>query len=85
LKALRKFIPTTLNGLFPLFHSVHRFLDPQSEKSNARYEGHFFNRMLFRDYNIIETEDDDGINMRLVCNERDSVYREITWLLKSLG
>ena len=41
--------------------------------------------MTFRDHNITEFEDDDGIKKTLNCNERYYVPSEITWLLKSLG
>ena len=41
--------------------------------------------MTFRDYNIMEFEDDLGNRKTLECNERYYVPSEITWLLKSLG
>lgn len=72
-RALRpkaKFIFTTLNGLFPLFHSVHN---------------NNFDLMTFRDHNITRLEDDNGNQMELESNERYYVPSEITWLLKSLG
>ncbi|MBS4000701.1 MAG: class I SAM-dependent methyltransferase [Desulfobulbaceae bacterium] len=80
-----KFIFTTLNGLFPLFHSVRDFLASQSLEGNASYSKNSFDLMTFRDHNITELVDDAGKTMTLDCNERYYVPSEITWLLKSLG
>lgn len=87
-KALKnngKFIFTTLNGLFPLFHSVKDFLAQNSENGGATYDKHSFDLMTFRDSNITSIEDDSGNIRELECNERYYVPSEITWLLKSLG
>jgi len=62
-KSLRergKFVFTTLNGLFPLYHSVKEFHTSTSEKGNAAYRSNTFDLMTFRDYNITEIEDDSG-------------------------
>ncbi|MCO5252135.1 MAG: class I SAM-dependent methyltransferase [Candidatus Kapabacteria bacterium] len=80
-----KFIFTTLNGLFPLFHSVRDFQASQSLEGNASYSKNSFDLMTFRDHNITELVDDAGKTMTLDCNERYYVPSEITWLLKSLG
>jgi 2-polyprenyl-3-methyl-5-hydroxy-6-metoxy-1,4-benzoquinol methylase len=85
LKEKGKFIFTTLNGLFPLYHSVEKFLEDESEEGNATYRSNSFDLMTFRDYNITEFEDDDGNKKTLESNERYYVPSEITWLLKSLG
>jgi 2-polyprenyl-3-methyl-5-hydroxy-6-metoxy-1,4-benzoquinol methylase len=84
LKSNGKFIFTTLNGLFPLFHSVKDFLASVKEEGNAVYENNSFDLMTFRDHNLTIVEDDSGNNKELVCNERYYVPSEITWLLKSL-
>lgn len=87
-KVLRKpgkLIFTTLNGLFPLFHSVKDFLASQSLEGNATYTKKSFDLMTFRDRNLTTFEDDDGNKKELHCNERYYVPSEITWLLKSLG
>lgn len=78
-----KLIFTTLNGLFPLFHSVKDFINSGSSKgvSNANT----FDLMTFRDYSTYETTDDAGNKKVLKCNERYYVPSEITWLLKSVG
>jgi len=85
LKDKSKFIFTTLNGLFPLYHSVQEFCSSSSEEGNATYRSSTFDLMTFRDYNITEVEDDSGNKKSLDCNERYYVPSEITWLLKSLG
>jgi len=86
-KALKnngKFIFTTLNGLFPLFHSVKDFLTAASEAGNVNYENNTFDLMTLRDLNTTIVEDDFGNKKELHCNERYYVPSEITWLLKSL-
>lgn len=85
LTAKGKFIFTTLNGLFPLFHSVKDFLAAAAQEGNAAYENHSFDLMTFRDHNTTTVEDDSGKRIELQCNERYYVPSEITWLLKSLG
>jgi 2-polyprenyl-3-methyl-5-hydroxy-6-metoxy-1,4-benzoquinol methylase len=87
-KALRengKLIFTTLNGLFPLFHSVKDFLASKTLEGNATYSKNTFDLMTFRDINQTTFEDDVGNKKDLLCNERYYVPSEITWLLKSLG
>jgi len=85
LKDKGKIIFTTLNGLFPLHHSVEDFCANANQEGNATYKGNTFDLMTFRDHNITEVEDDDGNKKQLQCNERYYVPSEITWLLKSLG
>ena len=80
-----KLIFTTLNGLFPLYHSVEKFCSSQKKDSNGTYQNNTFNLMTFRDFSVTEFEDDSGNKKRLECNERYYVPSEITWLLKSLG
>jgi len=85
LKSGGKLIFTTLNGLFPLFHSVKDFLAAQTEEGNATYHNNSFDLMTFRDLNKTCFTDDDGNKKELACNERYYVPSEITWLLKSLN
>jgi 2-polyprenyl-3-methyl-5-hydroxy-6-metoxy-1,4-benzoquinol methylase len=85
LKDKGKLILTTLNGLFPLFHSVKEFLAREGEEGNATYENNTFDLMTFRDHNITCVEDDSGNKKAFECNERYYVPSEITWLLKSAG
>jgi 2-polyprenyl-3-methyl-5-hydroxy-6-metoxy-1,4-benzoquinol methylase len=85
LKEQGKLIFTTLNGLFPLYHSVEEFCSLASTEGNATYRSNTFDLMTFRDHNITEIEDDFGNRKTLECNERYYVPSEITWLLKTLG
>ncbi len=85
LKKKCKFIFTTLNGLFPLYHSVEQFMKESSEADNATYRSNSFDLMTFRDHNITEITDDSGKVITLDCNERYYVPCELSWLLKSLG
>lgn len=85
LKQNSKFIFTTLNGLFPLYHSIEEFCDQAKGDGNATYRSNTFDLMTFRDHNITECIDDLGNKLTLDCNERYYVPSEITWLLKSLG
>lgn len=87
-KSLREngiFIFTTLNGLFPIYHSVEEFCASTSGEGNATYRSNTFDLMTFRDHNITEIEDDSGNKRTIESNERYYVPSEITWLLKSLG
>jgi SAM-dependent methyltransferase len=80
-----KLIFTTLNGLFPLFHSVKDFLDSEPKEGNATYDDHSFDLMTFRDHNTTHIEDDYGNKLELKSDERYYVPSEITWLLKTLA
>jgi len=79
-----KLIFTTLNGLFPLFHSVKEFLASQTQEGNATYDKNSFDLMTFRDINITTVQDDLGNARELQCNERYYVPSEVTWLLRSI-
>ncbi len=85
LKPQGKLIFTTLNGLFPLFHSVKEFCAEAAKEGNATYSNNSFDLMTFRERSIIEIEDDLGKRKELECNERYYVPSEITWLLKTLN
>lgn len=85
LKKKSKFIFTTLNGLFPLFHSINDFHAETVNEGNATYHSTNFDLMTFRDHNITKVVDDNGVEKELECNERYYVPCEITWLLKTLG
>lgn len=85
LKPKGKLIFTTLNGLFPLFHSVKEFMAANTKEENAICSNNSFDLMTFRGYNTISVVDDFGNKKELECNERYYVPSEITWLLKSLN
>ena len=85
LKTNGKLIFTTLNGLFPLFHSVKDFLAAHALEGNTTADKNSFDLMTFREHSIAYVEDDLGNKKELACNERYYVPSEITWLLKSLN
>jgi 2-polyprenyl-3-methyl-5-hydroxy-6-metoxy-1,4-benzoquinol methylase len=85
LKDKGKLIFTTLNGLFPLFHSVNEFYKSAQKEGQSQCKECSFDLMTFRDYNTAVFEDDSGNKRELKCNERYYVPSEITWLLKTLG
>ena len=87
-RALRpagKLVFTTLNGLFPLFHSVKDFLNANPQNGQAETRESSFDLMTFRDHNLTVITDDSGQRLELACNERYYVPSEISWLLKSAG
>jgi 2-polyprenyl-3-methyl-5-hydroxy-6-metoxy-1,4-benzoquinol methylase len=83
LKSNGKLIFTTLNGFYPLYHSVKDFMD--SNMVDGVSKDNSFDLMTFRDISTFEIEDDNGNLKVLECNERYYVPSEITWLLKSLN
>ncbi|HOW43728.1 MAG TPA: class I SAM-dependent methyltransferase [Candidatus Aminicenantes bacterium] len=85
LKPGGQLIFTTLNGLFPLFHSVKEFLDREKGEGGAECRESSFDLMTFRDRNVTSVVDDSGNKKELRCDERYYVPSEIAWLLKSLG
>ncbi len=85
LKRDGKLIFTTLNGLFPLFHSVSDFYKSAQKEGQSECRECSFDLMTFRDHNTAVFEDDSGNKRELKCNERYYVPSEITWLLKTLG
>lgn len=72
LKNPGKFIFTTLNGLYRLFHP-----------SNSETES--FDPMTMRSHDFFTFTDDNGNEHQIVINEPYYMPSEITWLLKSLG
>jgi len=87
-KSLRgkcRFIFTTLNGLFPVFHSVGKFKDENPGEEAHSIQNNTFNIMTLRDQSITEIADDSGKKRLIESNERYYMPSEITWLLKSLG
>ncbi|HEY5124025.1 MAG TPA: class I SAM-dependent methyltransferase [Ignavibacteria bacterium] len=85
LKETGKLIFTTLNGLFPLFHSVKDFLESSAKEGNATSDNISFDLMTFRENSTTEFVNDYGNKNELECSERYYVPPEITWLLKSLN
>jgi 2-polyprenyl-3-methyl-5-hydroxy-6-metoxy-1,4-benzoquinol methylase len=85
LKSKGKLIFTTLNGLFPLFHSVKEFYKSAQKEGQSQCKDCSFDLMTFRDHNTVVFDDDSENKKELKCNERYYVPSEITWLLKNLG
>jgi 2-polyprenyl-3-methyl-5-hydroxy-6-metoxy-1,4-benzoquinol methylase len=81
LKPNGKFIFTTLNGLFPVFHSTEKFVTDHGLKS----EGHRFDWMTLREASIVEINDDSGNARTIECVDRYYMPSEISWLLHSLN
>jgi 2-polyprenyl-3-methyl-5-hydroxy-6-metoxy-1,4-benzoquinol methylase len=84
LKRNGRLIFTTLNGLFPLFHSVKDFLASKEKEGDDRFGKITFDLMTFRDHSVTTVVSDSGVSKELHCNERYYVPSEIRWLLKSL-
>ncbi len=85
LKAGGKLIFTTLNGLFPLFHSVRDFMESHEKEGASSNSALTFDLLTFREHSRTRFTDDSGETKELDCNERYYVPSEITWLLKSIG
>lgn len=83
LKPRGKLILTTLNVLFPLFHSVKDFIN--GNMTTGGITGLSFDLMTFREHSTLEIADDSGKVRKLNCSERYYAPSEITWLLESLG
>jgi 2-polyprenyl-3-methyl-5-hydroxy-6-metoxy-1,4-benzoquinol methylase len=84
LKDKGKFIFTTLNGLFPLFHSVKQVHESAGDQTSATFKSDTFDLMTFREHIKADFEDDSGNKKELDCNQRHYVPSEIIWLLKTL-
>lgn len=81
LKKGGKLIFTTLNALFPLYHSTEKFLNEGAQK--VKVKG--IDLMTLREKQQYEGKNDDGKTMHLQTNERYYMPSEIHWLLESLG
>jgi len=85
LKDKGKLVFTTLNGLFPLYHSVKKFCESAGKETSVTYKSDTFDLMTLRAHNTNVFEDDAGNKKELECDERYYVPSEIAWLLKTLG
>ena len=82
-KALKpggKFILTTLNALFPLYHSPEKFLNEQGFAS----KDHQFDLMTLRETSIVEITDDSAKKKSIKCVDRYYMPSEMTCYLQSL-
>ncbi len=76
---------TTLNALFPLFHSVKDFYDAQKSESGAKSGALTFDLMTFRESTVLEFTDDAGQSHAVQTNERYYTPTEMRWLLQTAG
>jgi 2-polyprenyl-3-methyl-5-hydroxy-6-metoxy-1,4-benzoquinol methylase len=80
-----KLIFATLNGLFPLFHSVKDFINSKKTDTRSEMSTTTFDLMTFRQQSKMTFVDDNGQKKELQCSERYYIPSEISWMLKSLG
>jgi hypothetical protein len=74
---------TTLNALFPLFHSVKDFLAAaESGVTNGELT---FDLMTFREHATFTFADDAGQSHSTVSDERYYTPAEMRWLLETAG
>jgi ubiquinone/menaquinone biosynthesis C-methylase UbiE len=85
LKGGGKLIFTTLNGLFPLFHSLADFYKSHHLEGNSKDTQPTFDIMTFREHSTVEFTDDNGIQHSIPSTTRYYIPPEITWLLRSTG
>ncbi len=78
-----KLMLTTLNALFPLFHSVKEFLDASA--SGAVTRKLTFDLMTFREHGEMTFTDDAGESHALETDERYYTPAELRWLLQTAG
>lgn len=74
---------TTLNALFPLFHSVKDFLN--AKESGTATGQLTFDLMTFREHSTMTFADDSGREQTIHANERYYTPPEMRWLLLSAG
>lgn len=80
LKPKGKFILTTLNALFPLYHSIEKFMKEHGFNS----KDHSFDLLTLRETDTVEITDDSGKKKSITSNERYYMPSEMTWYLQSL-
>lgn len=78
-----KLLLTTLNALFPLYHSVKDFLDAGSVGTATQELT--FDLMTFRERAEMTFVDDAGQSQSLSTNERYYTPAEMRWLLRTAG
>lgn len=78
-----KLLLTTLNALFPLFHSVKDFL--RANESGTATGKLTFDLMTFRECAEMTFTDDAGQTHTILTNERYYTPPEMRWLLQTAG
>ena len=79
-----KLILTTLNALYPLYHSVKDFLNAGKTPGEMETQELFFDLMSFRENATTRVVDDHGREKILETNERYYAPSEMAWYLKQL-
>jgi 2-polyprenyl-3-methyl-5-hydroxy-6-metoxy-1,4-benzoquinol methylase len=78
-----KLLLTTLNALFPLFHSVKEFLS--ANESGAVTDKLTFDLLTFREQAELTFTDDAGQTHTVTTSERYYTPPEMRWLLQTAG
>jgi 2-polyprenyl-3-methyl-5-hydroxy-6-metoxy-1,4-benzoquinol methylase len=78
-----KLLLTTLNVMFPLFHSVKDFLNASA--SGTATDKLTFDLMTFRERAELTFTDDAGRSQTIETNERYYAPSEMRWLLQTAG
>ncbi len=78
-----KLIMTTLNGLYPLCHSIKDFTNENQD--NFSVVRNKFNPQTMRDVSTVKVEDDSGNIKEITTNEKYYLPDEIEKLLRSLN
>jgi ubiquinone/menaquinone biosynthesis C-methylase UbiE len=80
-----KLVLTTLNALYPLYHSVKDFLNAGKAPGEMTTRELSFDLMRFRETATVRIVDDLGREKILQTNERYYAPSEMTWQLKQAG
>ena len=80
-----KLVLTTLNALYPLYHSVKDFLNAGKAPGGTETRELSFDLMSFRERATLKMVDDIGKEKILETNERYYAPSEMTWQLKQVG
>ncbi len=78
-----KLLQTTLNALFPLFHSVKDFFE--ANQTDTAVGELTFDVMTFREQAEMTFTDDAGESHAITSNERYYTPAEMRWLLRTAG
>jgi 2-polyprenyl-3-methyl-5-hydroxy-6-metoxy-1,4-benzoquinol methylase len=78
-----KLLLTTLNALFPLFHSVKEFLDASASEATVNQLS--FDLITFREHTELTFTDDAGQAHTIETDERYYTPPEMCWLLQTAG
>jgi 2-polyprenyl-3-methyl-5-hydroxy-6-metoxy-1,4-benzoquinol methylase len=80
-----KLVLTTLNALYPLFHSVKDFLNAGKSPTEMETRELTFDLISFRERATTRFVDDLGREKLIQTNERYYAPSEMSWLLAQLG